>query len=56
MQVVPTTGNFSRWGKTYVPNWNALGIESAVRLIYVQQSDLETRIGRGVDGMDTLVG
>jgi hypothetical protein len=31
--------NWSKWGQTYVPNRNALGVESTQKLIYVQQND-----------------
>lgn len=30
--------NWSRWGQTYVPNRNALGLETAQKLIFVQQN------------------
>jgi hypothetical protein len=48
--------NWSKWGLTYVPNRNALGVESAQKLIYVQQNDPSTRIPRGLAGADAYVG
>jgi Protein of unknown function (DUF 659)/hAT family C-terminal dimerisation region len=47
--------NWSKWGLTFVPNRNALGIESAQKVIYIQQNDPSTRIPRGIAGADTYV-
>jgi hypothetical protein len=44
--------NWSRWGATFVPNRNRLGLEAAQKLIFVQQNDPGTR---GEREMDVLV-
>jgi hypothetical protein len=44
--------NWSRWGLTFVPNRNRLGLGSAQKLIFVQQNDPATR---SVRDMDVLV-
>jgi hypothetical protein len=48
--------NWSKWGLTYVPNRNALGVASAQKMIYIQQNNPSTRIPRGIAGADTYVG
>lgn len=48
--------NCSKWGLTYVPNRNALGIDTAQKLIYVPQNNPATRIPRGFAGSVTFVG
>jgi hypothetical protein len=35
--------NWNKWGTTFVPNRNALGLEIAQKMISVQQNDLATR-------------
>jgi hypothetical protein len=47
--------NWSKWGQTFVPNRNALGIEAAQKLIYVKQNDPSTRIPREIAGVDAFV-
>jgi hAT family C-terminal dimerisation region len=44
--------NWSKLALTYVPDSNPLGVESAQKLIHVQQNDLSTRIPRGIAGAD----
>ena len=39
----------SKWGATYVPNRNRLGLEQAQKLIFVQQNDSVTRDEREED-------
>jgi hypothetical protein len=41
--------NWSKWGATFVPNRNGLGLELAQKLIFVQQNDAVTRGEREVD-------
>jgi hypothetical protein len=41
--------NWSRWGLTFVPNRNRLGLESAQKLIFVQQNDPATLTVRDED-------
>jgi hypothetical protein len=41
--------NWSRWGATFVPNRNRLGLEVAQKLIFVQQNDAGTRGEREID-------
>jgi hypothetical protein len=41
--------NWSKWGATFVPNRNALGLEKAQDLIFVQQNDPMTRAKRDAD-------
>jgi hypothetical protein len=40
---------WSNWGATFVPNGNALGIETAQDMIFVQQNDPATRSQRSTD-------
>jgi hypothetical protein len=46
--------NWSKWGATFVPNRNALGLEVAQTVISVQQNDLATRCS--APDADVLVG
>jgi hypothetical protein len=39
--------NWSKWGNTFVPNRNSLGLDAAKDMIYVQQNDPLTRLSRG---------
>ncbi len=41
--------NWSRWGLTFVPNRNRLGIEQAEKLIFIQQNDPAMRLQREED-------
>jgi hypothetical protein len=45
--------NWSKWGNSFVPNRNKLGLEVAKDMIYVQQNDPLTRLPRG--GLETFV-
>jgi hypothetical protein len=45
--------NWIKWGATFVPNRNALGVEVAQKMIFVQQNDLAT-LGSASDA-DVLV-
>ena len=41
--------NWSKWGATFMPNRNRLGLESAKKLIFVQQNDPATCKWRDMD-------
>ena len=41
--------NWSKWGATFVPNRNSLGLERAEQLIFIQQNDPVTRDTRESD-------
>ena len=41
--------NWSRWGLTFVPNRNRLGLGQAQKLMFVQQHDPATRDERELD-------
>jgi hAT family C-terminal dimerisation region len=41
--------NWSRWGLTYPPNRNRLGLESATKMVFIQSNDPETRLPRGFE-------
>ena len=47
--------NWSKWGQTFVPNRNNLGLDVAQKMIFVQQNDPSARIARGFEGRDVLV-
>jgi hypothetical protein len=42
-------GNWSKWGATFLPNRDRLGLDTAEKLIFVQQNDPTTRTERRFD-------
>jgi hypothetical protein len=41
--------NWSRWSLTFAPNRNALGLDTAQKVVFIQMNDPKTRIVRGYD-------